>query len=308
MAPIIYNLNDATFRSKMIGLDYDWTLVNPKGGQTFPKNIDDWTWYSPTVPDKLKQYYDDGYMLVVFTNQSKSWKDEQIKLVMSTLNIPVFVVVNRDKCDYKPNIISYNTLFTDNEIDKTSSFFIGDALGRKTDFADSDKVFAENIGIPYLSPEQVFLTKSFEEYDVSHIQIHVPTIIIMMGYPGSGKTSFANNICNDTDKLLAHIKGDDYKSNTPKMLKASLAHIQTKSSIIFDATNSSIKKRKLYIDHANKHDYAVVCIHMSLALDVSYKRSNMRQEEKTVPKIAFSVYKKYYEEPTEAEGFILHTV
>jgi len=308
MAPIIYNLNDAAFRSKMIGLDYDWTLVNPKGGQTFPKNVDDWIWYSPTVPDKLKRYYDDGYMLVVFTNQSKSWKDEQIKLVMSTLNIPLFVVVNRDKCDYKPNIISYNTLFIDNEIDKTLSFFIGDALGRKTDFADSDKVFAENIGIPYVSPEQVFLTNSFEKYDVSHIQIHVPTIIIMMGYPGSGKTTFANNICNDTDKQLAHIKGDDYKSNTPKMLKASLEHIKTKSSIIFDATNSSIKKRKLYIEHAKKHDYTVVCVHMSFPLDVSYKRSNMRQEGKTVPKIAFSVYKKHYEEPTESEGFILHTV
>ena len=61
MAPTVYNIKDAQFRNKMIGLDYDWSLVNPKDGKTFPTHIDDWEWFSSTVPDKLKQYYDDGY-------------------------------------------------------------------------------------------------------------------------------------------------------------------------------------------------------------------------------------------------------
>ena len=38
--------------------------------------------------------------------------------------------------------------------------FLGDALGRKTDFSDSDKVFAETIGIKYYSPEGIFRNKS----------------------------------------------------------------------------------------------------------------------------------------------------
>ena len=46
-----------------------------------------------------------------------------------------------------------------------------------------------------------------------------PEIIIMMGYPGSGKTTIAQEICNDPNYI--HIKGDDYKSNTSKMIKAS---------------------------------------------------------------------------------------
>jgi bifunctional polynucleotide phosphatase/kinase len=291
----------------MVGLDYDWTLVNPKGGATFPTNIDDWEWYSSIVPEKLQKYYDDGYMLVVFTNQSKPWKCDQIRFAMSSLNIPLFIVVAKVKSEYKPNTILFDTLFTENEIDKSKSFFIGDALGRKNDFADSDKVFAQNIGIQYFPPEKIFLSNNFLKYDVSTIHLQdTHILVIMMGFPGSGITTIANEICND--KQFVHIKGDDYKSNTPKMLKASLDHIKDKKSIVFDATNSSIKKRKLYVDFALKHSYSVECIHISTPLDVSYKRSLMRQEEKKVPKIAFSVYKKYYEAPTEEEGFTLHTI
>ena len=307
MAPTIYNINNAVFRDKMVGLDYDWTLVNPKGGATFPRHIDDWEWYSSIVPEKLKNYYDGGYMLVIFTNQSKPWKCDQIKLVMGSLNIPMFIVIARVKSEYKPNPTLFDTLFKDNQPDKSKSFFIGDALGRKNDFSDSDKVFSDNIGIQYFPPEKIFLTNTYKKYDISQIpRLDTSEVIIMVGFPGSGKTTIANEICND--KQYIHIKGDDYKSNTPKMLKASLEHIHNNKSIVFDATNSSIKKRKLYVDFAVKHNYSVKCIHISTPMDIAYKRNLVRQEEKNVPKIAFSVYKKYYEPPTEEEGFILHTI
>lgn len=42
-------------------------------------------------------------MIVIFTNQSKKWKHDQIKLAMSSLDIPIFIVVATEKVDYKPN-------------------------------------------------------------------------------------------------------------------------------------------------------------------------------------------------------------
>jgi hypothetical protein len=42
----------------MAAFDYDWTLVNPKNANTFPKNVDDWEWIYPNVPDKLKKYHE----------------------------------------------------------------------------------------------------------------------------------------------------------------------------------------------------------------------------------------------------------
>ena len=57
MSSSIYKINKPKFRGKLASFDYDWTIVNPKGGKTFPVNINDWEWYHPSVPDKIKEYY-----------------------------------------------------------------------------------------------------------------------------------------------------------------------------------------------------------------------------------------------------------
>ena len=302
MSPTIYNINNATIQEKMASFDYDWTMVNPTDGKTFPSSIDDWQWMYSNVPEKIKQYYEDGYMIVVFSNQSKKWKCDQIQLVLHQLNIPLFVVIATEKCDYKPNPILFNTLLGENEINKEESFFVGDALGRKSDFSDSDKVFAENIGIKWYSPEDIFINKN-AIFELPIIPLSTsPEIIIMMGYPGSGKSTIADHICkNDT---YIRIAGDIYKTSS-KMKKASLEYILQSKSIVFDATHSSIKKRKEFIELSKKYNYEVKCIHVSTSLDISYKRNKSRCDDKQVPKIAYSVYKKYYEEPTEEEGFTL---
>jgi bifunctional polynucleotide phosphatase/kinase len=305
MAPIIYNINNAEVKKKMASFDYDWTVVNPKDGKTFPSSIDDWEWLYPGVPEKINKYYEDGYMIVIFTNQSKKWKYEQIQMVMKQLEIPLFVVIATDKAEYKPNPILFNMPFEGNNINKEESFFVGDALGRKSDFSDSDKVFADNIGIKCYSPEDIFTNKS-DTFEIPIIPLSSsPEIIIMVGYPGSGKSAIAKNICKTGNYI--HIEGDIYKTSS-KMRKASLEYISQSKSIVFDATHSSIKKRKEFVDLSKKYNYKVKCIHVATTLDISYKQNKSRSDEKQVPKIAYSVYKKYYEEPTEEEGFTLYTV
>ena len=305
MSPLIYNLNNAIYSEKMAAVDYDWTLVCPKGGKTFPSNIDDWEWLYPNIPEKLKNYYKDGYMIVIFTNQSKAWKHEQIQIVAKTLNIPIFIVIATEKIYYKPNPELFNMFIGKNKINKEKSFFIGDAIGRTSDFSDSDKVFAENIGIPCYCPEEVFHIKN-EIIEIPSIPLSdEQQIIIMMGYPGSGKSSIAKKICEKENFI--YIEGDLYKSST-KMIKAAVEHIKEKKSIIFDATNSSSKKRKEYIEFGKKYNYKIVCIHVSTPLEIAYKRNKLRNYEKYVPKIAYSVYSKNYEEPNENEGFSLYVI
>jgi len=304
MAPLIYTLNDATFSPKMAAFDYDWTIVNPKDGKTFPLSLDDWQWFAPNVPQIIKEYHEKDYMIVIFTNQTKQWKCEQIKQVCSILEIPLFICICMDKSEHKPNTLMFDELVKDNLINKTESFFVGDALGRPSDFSDSDKIFAENIGIKCISPESLFMKTTFVVEKIPRSE--TPEIIIMMGYPGSGKTTIAQEICNDPNYIL--IKGDDYKSNTPKMIKASQEHIREKKSIVFDATNSSTKKRLLFINIAQMYYYKIRCIHVSTSLDISYKRNKCRSDKKQVPKIAYSVYKKHFDEPLESEGFDLITL
>ena len=124
MSPVIYNINNAKIRSKMASFDFDWTLVNPREGKTFPTNVDDWEWLYPSIPEKIKKYYEDDYMIVIFTNQTKKWKHEQIKNVIKLLNIPVFIVIATSRITHKPNPVSYNVLVAPNIINKDVSFFV----------------------------------------------------------------------------------------------------------------------------------------------------------------------------------------
>jgi len=302
MAPTIYNINNAQLKAKIASFDYDWTLVCPKDGKTFPSNVEDWQWLYPNIPDELKRLNEEGFSVVIFTNQSKDWKVTQIQSVAQSLEIPIFIVLAREKCDYKPNPILYDVLVGNAKVSKEQSFFVGDALGRKGDWADSDKVFAQNIGLKCYSPEEMFATKhETETVEIPQLNLSdSKQVIIMVGYPGSGKSTIAKHICEDERFVL--IQGDVYKTS-PKMIKAASELVQEGKSIVFDATNSSCKKRSEYLAFAKKHNYKALCIHVSTSLEVAYKRNKERSTENQVPKIVYSVYTKHFESPSVEEGF-----
>lgn len=47
----------------------DCTLINTKSGAKFAKNAGDWVYWDEKVPAKLRELYNDGYKIVIFTNQ-----------------------------------------------------------------------------------------------------------------------------------------------------------------------------------------------------------------------------------------------
>lgn len=76
---------------------------------------------------------------------------------------------------------------------------VGDALGRPNDHSDCDLKFAENIGIKILSPEIAFLFESIKK-----IPKTTQEIIIMVGFPGSGKTYLSKEIFGKAGYFIAH--------------------------------------------------------------------------------------------------------
>ena len=100
---VMFKINNPKFKPKMLGLDYDWTLVNPKTEDTIPRDIDDWEWYTTNVKEVLNKYHKHDFMLVIFTNQSKKWKIDQIRKSLETLNMPFFVCIATTKEIYKPS-------------------------------------------------------------------------------------------------------------------------------------------------------------------------------------------------------------
>jgi bifunctional polynucleotide phosphatase/kinase len=159
MAPHIIKIGKFRLRQKMAMFDYDWTLVRPLSNGTFSKSLDDWKWITEKVPEILQKYYDKGFCIVIISNQSKNTKMklQQIINVLSTLNIPSLISVGYDDNDKKPNTTMFDIIIKNKKIDMKKSFFVGDALGRKGDWSDSDKKFAENINIKNIySPDDIF--------------------------------------------------------------------------------------------------------------------------------------------------------
>jgi bifunctional polynucleotide phosphatase/kinase len=299
MTITIIKLNKYRFRNKIAAFDYDWTLVKPKSNGTFPKNIDDWEWLRPNVPDILKNYYKNGYSIMVFTNQSKFWKIDQIKLVLDTLKIPIIVAIATDKSEYKPNPQMFNDIVS-KEWNKSKSFFVGDALGRPNDWSDTDKLFANTIGINIKTPEEIF---PFEQKSVSSSnkikKVNHQEIIILTGYPGSGKSTIAKNIFEPKDYII--INGDELKTSK-NMVKKAIPLLKNGKSIVFDATNPTIEKRAEYIQLAKQNNISSRCIYVSTSMDESIARNNLREKDKIVPKIVYYKFRKVFQEPTEKEG------
>lgn len=173
------------FRNKIAAFDLDSTLIKTKSGKVHASNAQDWNWWHPSVPEKLKKLYlDDNFSIAIISNQAglslKSDSTPKSKLslfktkvsdVLGNLNFPITIYVATEKDVYrKPRTGMWLELLKDYEIDECKEtlnlkecFYVGDAAGRKSwegrpkDFACSDRNFAENIGIKFATPEEYFL-------------------------------------------------------------------------------------------------------------------------------------------------------
>jgi len=298
MENIILTPSKKVVSDKLAIFDFDWTLVRPTRGKKFPKDKDDWVWWRTSVPKILKKYAKENYRLVIVTDQTKDWKVKMIQDVIKSLGLSFTVIIGMEKNMQKPN----PSLFL-NEIDsfdKENSIYVGDAAGREGDWADKDKKFADAVGLKFYTPEEIFPL----EYK-TFPKILIPKgkeIIIMVGFPGSGKSTFIETQLIPKGYYI--VDGDTLKLPT-KMLKDASKHLDT--SIVFDATNGTIERRKIYIDFAKEHNLPVRCIWVSTPIEEALENVKTRREKtgKNVPSIALMVYQKKFEEPTDEECEII---
>jgi len=168
--------------SKLACFDVDGTLIETKSGGTFPKHAYDWKFWCPrdTVQARLKEYHNAGYSIVFISNQryaptSKphlNFKSKMPLVGKALVDIPFRVLAATAYDKYrKPSTGMYDLveqlhLQHGITIDKSASFYVGDAAGRSVncpgkrdvskDHADTDKGFAQNVGIEFYTPEEFF--------------------------------------------------------------------------------------------------------------------------------------------------------
>ena len=248
------------------------------------------------------------------------------------------IVISTKNDNYrKPNTDMFNfiEMLLKNEnisIDKKNSFFVGDAGGRnkyqkyKKDFSCSDRKFALNLNINFFTPESYFLGSDIRELNNEYIcenksKILFPVnenlinenintkkklkkfnIIIFIGPQASGKSSLANNFENynivNQDKLLT-------KNKTIGKVK-NLLERDINSKIILDNTNGSIKYRKTFTDYFKSlklnYCFVVFNINKEQSLFLNNYRCKLLKKSR-IPEVAIHSYYKYYNKPTDKEGY-----
>ncbi|XP_038237498.1 bifunctional polynucleotide phosphatase/kinase isoform X2 [Dermochelys coriacea] len=176
--------------AKVAGFDLDGTVITTKSGKVFPTSPDDWRILYPEVPRKLKQLQNEGYKIVVFTNQlgiSRGRVRPEVfkakaEAVVERLGVPVQVFVATGTGIYRKPLLGMWEYLCEKGNGAVSvalqrSLYVGDAAGRppnwapghkKKDFSCSDRLFALNAGLPFYTPEEFFLGWASAPFQLPH--------------------------------------------------------------------------------------------------------------------------------------------
>ncbi|XWV25197.1 mg415 protein [Tupanvirus deep ocean] len=347
---------------RIASFDLDDTLIHrPKGKRAGEK----WKLLDLAVSNKIAELVEDNYIIIIFTNQSgmgsgknfdkPKWRkaiEDLSKIMMSKVTngkyyFAVYVAKNYDLYR-KPNIGLWELMKKDLKeefgLDKlrisNKSFFCGDAAGRISastykkklypssrsgDFSDTDRKFALNIGINFITPEDFFMEKPIqmtyklsgmnpkkflEELDDNDNDYEFlprkKEIILMVGPQGSGKTEFVKKYIVPNNYV--HINQDICKTKA-KCLALTKEALEEGKSVVIDNTNSNIEARHTYIslaqDYGYKHIRAII---MNTDDIVSKHLNNVRHvySNGKIPKIndiAYAIFKKNYVKPNKYEHF-----
>ena len=312
---------------KVIFADLDHTLITPKGKYVFPKTIDDWKWKNEAVVPKLKAMYNDGYEIVIVSNQKKmSGADVKTKatLIYDDLQLPfVFISGHSDLYYRKPQLglwevlLEYILLDAKN-VDYTQSVFLGDSV--------ADLYFARNTGITFIHTDMFFTGVPNKEFAKIEDKEHPLTnwvsrdakdilepllsskkslkrFVIMVGSPASGKSYYSRKL--EMEAGYIRINKDDMKTDAA-MLKAFDAGLEKGQNIVIDGTNATKEHRLKWISVARKASYHITIMWMNFPMPVvefldNYRISKNKNQDTHVPAVAMRVYYKKLEEPTQLE-------
>ena len=209
---------------KLAAFDFDFTLIKPLSSE-FPRDVDDFILYRKTVPAVLEKYWNDGYLVVIFTNQSRNTLGAiaRIKKAIEKYSLKVHYVycsigtakkkTSEDKFR-KPGIGMYEELVKSFPIDVSASFYCGDAAGREGDFSDSDKEFAKACKLDFKLPEDIFPLQN-DEIKMSNGK----NMIIMIGAPASGKST----LCATFKFEHEYVSSDKLKTKAKTIAAAEIA-------------------------------------------------------------------------------------
>ncbi|XP_026873360.2 bifunctional polynucleotide phosphatase/kinase isoform X1 [Electrophorus electricus] len=344
---MVYTTAGVTGHSRIAGFDIDGCIITTKSGKVFPTSPDDWRILFPEIQPKLATLLKEGLKVVFFTNQMGIARGKlrpevfkaKVEDILQTLNLPVQVFVATGPGIYRKPVIGMWEHLCEKAnggvtVDKSQSFYVGDAAGRpvnwapgkkKKDFSCSDRLFALNIGVNFYTPEEFFLgwksapfnLPTFDPrtldpktrlYDPAEASLTSTSqeVIVAVGFPGAGKSTFFNTYI--IPKGYMYVNRDTLGS-WQNCVSACERALKEGHSVVVDNTNPDPESRKRYVDVSQNAGVPCRCFNFSASLEQARHNNRFREmlpsdsKHVTVNDMVFHTYKKKFVSPTLSEGF-----
>lgn len=282
----------ADFRptSRFYIFDLDGTIAISKSGRPAAHDAAD-TLIIPSVSKLFDDLRTAGNTILIVSNQAY-WSDatkEKIQYIFDTLKVPVAVATGTRSPYRKPSPLIWSTFCTTHHIPApTEITMVGDAVGPADPYppyrwASSDAEFAANIGAKFVRPCDI----------IPHTEPKVESrLILMVGNPGSGKSTFARKQAEETG--AEHIEQDTFSSRS-KVLGAARAALRAGRSVIIDATHGNRERRNEVYALAAECGVAAHVVW----LPRDGRPFNKERTSRIVPGVAYGMYVKHFSDPRD---------
>lgn len=146
-----------------------------------------------------------------------------------------------------------------------------------------------------------------------YINCESPVVFVMIGVPGSGKSTFAQSLKShhikvfSSDEYREKLFGDANIQTNPKlvfdtMYGDAIRAIKDGNSIVIDSTNVKSRDRKNIIKKFTNYTHSIIAICMTTPISECVVRDNNR--DRTVGKEVIDHMNDVYTKPTIEEGFV----
>ncbi|KAG8928212.1 hypothetical protein FRC02_007217 [Tulasnella sp. 418] len=276
------------------------------------------------------------------TEYTDKWK-RKIPLIAANLpDVPFRIFAATAKDVYRKPMLgtwfALERIFAEDgvAIDLGSSFYVGDAAGRNKDHGQGDRLYAMNAAISFFTPEEFFLKRAALPFTITKYhpkltahdpdaplfsptstpivpkQRSSPEIVLFIGYPSTGKTSFYNKYFQPAG--YAHVNQDTLKTK-PKCLKMVRECIGNNQSCIVDNTNRDVSTRASYVELAKEFQVSIRAFYFNASIEVAWHNNLYRAfclsdearskegSRELVPWSAFSSFRDAFQPATLDEGY-----